>query len=71
MDRSARKPGHEMMGAMDPDAPARDALAKEFGRPVFEDAGACLDAVRPDVALIAGKHVAAPGYVLAHPVPGR
>ncbi|MBM4438335.1 MAG: Gfo/Idh/MocA family oxidoreductase, partial [Actinobacteria bacterium] len=65
MATATRDLGHQIAGVMDPEEDPRTRLATEFNCPAFTDAGACLDAVKPDVALIAGKHIDAPAYVMA------
>ncbi len=47
----AAEPGFELAGIADP-SPAAQALAKEHGVPCHADAGALLDAVRPDGAIV-------------------
>ena len=57
--------GHEIVGVMDENKNARTQLEKEFSCLGFDTAGACLDTVRPDVALITGKHIEIPSHIQA------
>ena len=57
--------GHEIVGVMDPEEGPRQALARHFACPGYPNAAACLEAARPDVALVAGKHVEMPDHILA------
>ncbi len=65
MGREARAQGHEIAGAFDPLESERAAMAEAWGCPVFADAAECLAAVRPDVALVSGRHTQAPAYLHA------
>lgn len=62
---AARDLGHEVVAVMDPEAEPRQQLEQQFHCPGYAAAGACLDAARPDAAIVCGKHVAIPGYVQA------
>ena len=57
--------GHEVVAAMDPEPGPRAQLEREFDCPGFADAASCLDAVKPDAAIVCGKHVEIPGHVAA------
>ena len=62
---AARELGHEIVGAMDAEETPRAELAEAFDCPGYADAGTCLDAVRPDVALVSGKHTEIPAHLQA------
>ena len=55
--RTARDLGHEIVGVMNGEEDPRTQLENEFGRPGFDTAGTCLDAVEAEAALISGKHI--------------
>lgn len=57
--------GHHVAGVMDADPNPRSQLEAEFDCTGFETAGACLDAIRPDAALVSGKHVEIPSHIRA------
>lgn len=57
--------GHEIVAAMDPEPWPRAELERTFDCPGFSDAGACLDAVKPDAVIVCGKHVEIPGHLAA------
>ena len=57
--------GHEIAGVMDPEGGPRRQLAEYFDCVGYATAGACLDAVQPDAALVAGKHVEMPDHIMA------
>ena len=57
--------GHEVVAVMDPEPKPRQQLAQQFDCPGYAAADTCLDAARPDAAIVCGKHVAIPGYVQA------
>jgi predicted dehydrogenase len=57
--------GHEVVAVMDPEADPRGQLEQEFDCPGFADSASCLDAVKPDAAIVCGKHVEIPGHVAA------
>lgn len=61
--RTARDLGHEIVGVMDGEEGPRTLLEEEFGCPGFDTAGACLDAGKPDAALITGKHRETPSHI--------
>ena len=61
--RTARDLGHEIVGVMDGEENPRTQLENEFGCPGFDTAGACLDAVQPEAALISGKHIEIPSHI--------
>lgn len=63
LGRAAESLGHVIVGAFDPSEEARERLGREFHCPVYSDLDVCLTAVRPDVALVAGRHVEMPGSV--------
>jgi predicted dehydrogenase len=63
--RVVRGLGHEIVGVMDGEEGARQELENDFQCPGFAAAGACLDASKPDVALVAGKHTEMPSHVQA------
>ena len=63
--RTAQDLGHEIVGVMDGEENPRTQLKNEFGRPGFDTAGACLDAVQPEAALISGKHIEIPSHIQA------
>jgi len=63
--RTARDLGHEIVGVMDGEENPRTQLENEFGCPGFDTAGACLDAVQPEAALISGKHIEIPSHIQA------
>lgn len=62
---TVKQMGHEVVAAMDPEPGPRAQLEQEFDCPGFADAGSCLDAVKPDAAIVCGKHVEIPGHVAA------
>ena len=57
--------GHEIVGVMDAEHSPREQLANHFQAPAFDSAGNCLDATKPDAALVAGKHTEMPAHVQA------
>ncbi len=63
--RTAQALGHEIVGVMDAEHSPREQLANDFQSPAFDYAGNCLDATKPDAALIAGKHTEMPAHVQA------
>lgn len=65
MARTAQALGHEIVGIMDSEHSPREQLAHDFQAPAFDSAGDCLDACKPDAALIAGKHNEMPSHVKA------
>ena len=65
MGRTAVQLGHELVGAFDPLESERTTMAETFGCPVFDTAAECLEAVKPDVALVSGRHTLAPSYLQA------
>ena len=65
MGHTAVQLGHELVGAFDPLESERTTMAQSFGCPVYDTAAECLDAVKPDVALVSGRHTLAPGYLQA------
>ena len=62
---TVRDLGHEVVAVMDPEPQPREQLEQQFDCPGYADAGACLDAARPDAAIVCGKHVEIPGHVAA------
>ena len=65
MARSAHGLGHEIVGVMDGEPAPRQQLMDDFQCPGYETAGECLDASKPDAALVAGKHIEMPAHVQA------
>ena len=65
MARTAQALGHEIVGVMDAEHSQREQLANDFQSPAFDFAGNCLDATKPDAALVAGKHTEIPSHVQA------
>ena len=65
MGRTAVAIGHELVGAFDPLESERSTMADTWGCPVFDSAAECLEAVKPDVALVSGRHTLAPSYLQA------
>ncbi|MCE2400057.1 Gfo/Idh/MocA family oxidoreductase [Candidatus Poribacteria bacterium] len=65
MARTAQALGHEIVGVMDAEHSQREQLANDFQSPAFDSAGNCLDATKPDAALVAGKHTEMPSHVRA------
>ena len=65
MARTAYGLGHEIVGVMDAEADPRQQLADDFQCPGFETPAACLDASKPDAALVTGKHTEMPAHVQA------
>ena len=65
MARTAHALGHDIVGVMDSEAAPRQQLMDDFQCPGFSEAGACLDASKPDAALVAGKHIEMPSHVQA------
>ncbi|MCZ6676032.1 MAG: Gfo/Idh/MocA family oxidoreductase [Candidatus Poribacteria bacterium] len=65
LGRVGRELGHEIVGVMDGDEAPRRQLEREFQCPGFDTAGACLDASKPDAALVAGKHIEMPSHIQA------
>ena len=63
--RTGRDLGHEIVGVMDGEEGVRTQLESEFGCPGFDTASACLDTVKPDVALVTGKHIEIPSHIQA------
>ena len=63
--QTGRNLGHEIVGVMDREEGPRTQLEKEFGCPGFDTAGVCLDAVKPDAALVTGKHIEIPSHIQA------
>ena len=65
MARSAHGLGHKIVGVMDSESAPRQQLMDDFQCPGYETAGECLDASKPDAALVAGKHIEMPAHVQA------
>jgi predicted dehydrogenase len=65
MARVVRDLGHEIAGVMDGEDAPRHQLQDEFQCPGYRTADECLDATRPDVVLVAGKHIEMPDHVKA------
>ena len=65
MARAARTLGHEIVGVMDGEKAPRQQLADDFQCPGFDTAARCLDVVKPDAVLVAGKHTEMPQHVQA------
>ena len=65
MARSAHGLGHKIVGVMDGESAPRQQLMDDFQCPGYETAGECLDASKPDAALVAGKHIEMPAHVQA------
>ena len=65
MGRTALGLGNEIVGVMDGEEGPREQLKSEFGCLGFDTAGACLDAVKPDAALVSGKHIEIPSHIQA------
>lgn len=65
MAQTAQSLGHEIVGVMDSEHSPREQLAHHFQAPAFDTAGNCLDATKPDAALVAGKHTEIPSHVQA------
>ena len=65
LGRLASDLGHEILGVMDGEEGPREQMESEFGCPGFESAGACLEAVKPDAALVSGKHIEIPSHIQA------
>ena len=65
MAQTAHALGHDIVGVMDSDAAPRQQLMDDFQCPGFAEAGTCLDASKPDAALVAGKHIEMPSHVQA------
>ena len=65
MGRRARELGHEVVGAFDHGEAERAKMAESYGCPVFDNPIECLEATRPDVALVSGRHTLAPSYLQA------
>ena len=65
MAQTAQSLGHEIVGVMDAEHSPREQLANHFQAPAFDAAGNCLDATKPDAALVAGKHTEMPSHVQA------
>ena len=65
MGRTAVQLGHDLVGAFDPRESERTTMAETFGCPVFDTAAECLETVKPDVALVSGRHTLAPDYLQA------
>ena len=65
MARTAQGLGHEIVGVMDGESAPRQQLMDDFQCPGYETAGECLDASKPDAALVAGKHIEMPVHVQA------
>lgn len=65
MANTAQSLGHEIVGVMDAEHSPREQLANDFQCPAFDSAGNCLDATKPDAALVAGKHTEIPSHVQA------
>lgn len=65
MARTAHALGHDIVGVMDSETDPRQQLAEDFQCPGFATAGECLDASKPNAALVAGKHIEMPSHVQA------
>ncbi len=65
MAQTAQSLGHEIVGVMDAEHSPREQLAHHFQSPAFDTADNCLDATKPDAALVAGKHTEMPSHVQA------
>ena len=65
MARTAEALGHDIVGVMDAEHSPREQLAHDFQVPAFDSAVHCLDACKPDAALVAGKHIEIPMHVQA------
>lgn len=65
MARTAESLGHEIIGVMDAEHTPREQLANDFQCPAYDSAAVCLDATKPEVVLVAGKHTEMPAHVQA------
>ena len=63
MAQTAQRFGHEIVGVMDAEEVPRQRLVDDFQCPGFNTAASCLDATKPDAALVAGKHIEMPSLV--------
>lgn len=57
--------GHDIVGVADAEDDPREQLVRIFGCPGFDTYQECLDATRPDAAIVCGKHVDIPAHILA------
>ncbi len=65
LGRTAQGLGHEIVGAMDGEEGSRGEMENEFDCPGFDSAGMCLDTVKPEGALVSGKHIEIPLHIQA------
>ena len=65
MGAAARALGHEIIGVSDREEGPRAQLVEEFACPGYAGADECLEAVKPDAALVSGKHIEIPDHVKA------
>ena len=63
MAQTAQNLGHEIVGVMDAEEQPRQRLVDDFQCTGFDSAESCLDAIKPDAALVAGKHVEMPSHI--------
>ena len=63
MAQTAQKLGHDIVGVMDAEEGPRQRLVNDFQCPGFDTAESCLEAVKPDAALVAGKHIEMPSHI--------
>lgn len=65
MAQTAQSLGHEIVSVMDAEHSPREQLAHHFQAPAFDSAANCLDATKPEAAIVAGKHTEMPSHVQA------
>lgn len=65
MAKTAESLGHEIIGVMDAEHTPREQLANDFQCPAYNSAEGCLDATKPEVVLVAGKHTEMPAHIQA------
>lgn len=59
----ARDLGHNIVGVADAEPDPLSQLVKAFDCPGYQAAAACLDACKPDFAIVCGKHIDIPGHI--------
>ena len=63
MAQIAQQLGNDIAGVMDAEEGPRQRLVDDFQCPGFDTAASCLEAIKPDAALVAGKHIEMPSLV--------
>ena len=61
----AQELGHEIVGVMDAEEGPCRQLEEAFDCPGYRASRECIDGTKPDVVLVAGKHIEMPDHVMA------